>query len=79
MLRARCAPPVLFRGWPNFVAALVASLARWGVWAHCELALETARLDAAVCVSDLVERGLLGHARLDGLIGRQLEEPPLFD
>jgi hypothetical protein len=29
--------------------------ARWEVWAQHELALETACLDAAVCVGDLVE------------------------
>lgn len=43
--------------------------------AQDELAFETARLDTAVCVGDLVEGNLLGDARPYGVSGQQAEEP----
>jgi hypothetical protein len=48
---------------------------RWEVRAQDELALETARLDTAVRVGDLVEGDPLGNARPDGVSGQQDEEP----
>src|SRR5206468_3359298 len=47
---------------------------RGEVWAQDELALETASLETAVRLGDLVEGNALGHARLDGVSGEQVEE-----
>jgi hypothetical protein len=43
--------------------------------ARDEFALETARLETAVCLGDLVERDPLGHARPDGASCQYAEEP----
>src|SRR5262245_63417602 len=45
------------------------------VRAEDELALETARLETAVCLGDLIEGDPLGDARRDGASCQQPEEP----
>ena len=45
------------------------------VRAQDQLALETARLEAAVCLGDLIEGDPLGDVRLDGASCQQAEEP----
>ena len=52
---------------------LVAS--RREVRAQDELAFETARLETAVCLGDLIEGDPLGDARPDGASCQQAEEP----
>src|SRR6266705_358576 len=49
--------------------------ARREVWAEDELALETPRFEAAVCLGDLIEGDPLGDAGLDGARCQQPEEP----
>src|SRR5678816_2075993 len=44
------------------------------IWVQDKLALETACLDASVCVADLIKRDSLGDAWLDGVSGQQAEE-----
>src|SRR4051812_29745542 len=53
-------------------ARLVAS--RRKLRAQDEFALETTRLESAVCLGDLVEGDPLGDARTDGVSGQQGEE-----
>ena len=48
---------------------------RGEVWAENELAVETARLETAVCLGYLVERDPLGDARPNGPSCQQPEEP----
>ena len=43
--------------------------------AQDELALETARLETAVCLGDLIEGDALGDARSDGARCQKAEEP----
>ena len=45
------------------------------LWAQDELARETARLETAVCLGDLIEGDPLGDAGPDGAICQQPEEP----
>src|SRR5689334_17936535 len=48
---------------------------RWEVRAQYELAVETAGLETAVCLRDLIEADPLGDARPDGASRQQAEEP----
>src|SRR5262245_37185023 len=48
---------------------------RWRIRAQDELALETARLETAVCLGDLIERDPLGDTGSDGASCQQAEEP----
>jgi hypothetical protein len=48
---------------------------RWQVRAQHQLAFETARLDSAVCIGDLVEGDPLGDARPYSVSGQQAREP----
>src|SRR3954454_21952780 len=48
---------------------------QWQVRAQHQLAFETARLDSAVCVGDLVEGDPLGDARPYSVSGQQAKEP----
>src|SRR5581483_11523497 len=49
--------------------------ARGEVRAEDKLALETARLETAVCLGDLIEGDPLGHARPDSASCQQAEKP----
>src|SRR5438128_1333212 len=71
--------PLRSRTWPGRKGARAARrrhsvASRRKVRAQNKLALETARLETAVCLGDLIEGDALGDARPDGASFQQTEE-----
>jgi hypothetical protein len=63
------------REWGTARAERHAVASRREVRAEHELALETTRLETAVCLGDFIEGDSLGHARPDGASCQQAEQP----
>jgi hypothetical protein len=47
---------------------------RWDIRAQVDLAFETSRLEAAVCLGNLIERDPFSDTWPDGVIGQHTEE-----